>query len=210
MTTRSRTLATLSLAMGLVMTMSGCGTDRASPGTGTTGGDHPTSQWVAADVVGAGTVIDTGGVVTLCAGVRESYPPQCAGGVVLTGWDWSTAPGSESASGVRWGDYTVTGRYDGTTLTVTAPPVAHRPGGGPDGPPPPGTGPKLSEAELATVMDGVVADLAGRVVSAGVDPVRGVVDVMVIHDDGSLQRELDTKHGAGVVVVMSWLRPPAD
>jgi hypothetical protein len=58
----------------------------------------------------------------LCVGgVEESYPPQC-GGVPLIGWDWSQVDGEESANGTTWGDYTVTGRYDGTSLTLTEPP----------------------------------------------------------------------------------------
>lgn len=66
----------------------------------------------------------------LClGGVEESYPPQC-GGVPLVGWDWSQVDGEESANGTTWGAYTVVGRYDGTSLTLTEPP-------GPPAPPPP-------------------------------------------------------------------------
>ena len=66
----------------------------------------------------------------LCVGgVEEPYPPQC-GGVPLIGWDWSQVEGEESANGTTWGQFTVVGRYDGTSLTLTEPP-------GPPAPPPP-------------------------------------------------------------------------
>jgi hypothetical protein len=51
-----------------------------------------------------------------------SLPPQC-GGVPLQGWDWTQVDGEESVNGTTWGSYTVTGRYDGNSLTMTAPPT---------------------------------------------------------------------------------------
>jgi hypothetical protein len=44
--------------------------------------------------------------------------------VPLAGWDWAQVEGEQEASGTTWGQFTVTGRHDGTTLTVTARPVA--------------------------------------------------------------------------------------
>ncbi|MFC3686947.1 hypothetical protein [Aquipuribacter hungaricus] len=65
-------------------------------------------------------VIDGGDGAELCpGGVGESLPPQC-GGPELIGWDWTDHDGDyESASGVRFGDFQVTGTFDGTDLTVT-------------------------------------------------------------------------------------------
>jgi hypothetical protein len=64
------------------------------------------------------TVLDTGNGPELCLGaVAESYPPQC-GGPALVDFDFGDV-GAETASGVTWGQYNVTGTYDGTTFTVT-------------------------------------------------------------------------------------------
>ena len=55
----------------------------------------------------------------LCYAVAESYPPQCSG-TPIAGWDWSTVR-AESAHGTTWGEYVVTGTYDGETFTLTEP-----------------------------------------------------------------------------------------
>lgn len=58
----------------------------------------------------------------LCVGAFTSDPPQCGGPDVL-GWSWDEAEGAESANGVTWGSYVVTGTWDGTALTLTEPPL---------------------------------------------------------------------------------------
>jgi len=63
----------------------------------------------------------------LCTGVESSYPPQCAG-FALVGWDWADVQGEESANGTTWGDFTVTGTWDGEALTLTEAPKAPTPG----------------------------------------------------------------------------------
>jgi hypothetical protein len=64
------------------------------------------------------TVLDPGTGPQLCLGaVAESYPPQCSG-PPIEGFDWGEV-GSETASGVTWGQYAVTGTFDGTTFTAT-------------------------------------------------------------------------------------------
>jgi hypothetical protein len=55
-----------------------------------------------------------------CHGVLTSLPPQCDG-VDLVGWDWGSVR-HESQDGVKWGDYTVVGTWDGARLTLTEPP----------------------------------------------------------------------------------------
>jgi hypothetical protein len=74
-------------------------------------------------VVGTGTVLEPrDGRPTLClGGVMDSLPPQCSG-LPLRGWDWKEVDDEERASGATWGAYRVTGRFDGTTLTLTKPP----------------------------------------------------------------------------------------
>jgi hypothetical protein len=75
-------------------------------------------------VRGIGTVLDDGDGPELCLGpIMSSLPPQC-GGPRLAGWDWSAVE-SEHRAGVRWTgpEYVDTGTYDGTTFTVTDPPI---------------------------------------------------------------------------------------
>jgi hypothetical protein len=69
------------------------------------------------------TVIDGLGLPQLCTLVLGSYPPQCAEGIEVVGWDWTGLDGSETAGIVRWGEYVVIGTYDGTRFTVTEPPT---------------------------------------------------------------------------------------
>jgi hypothetical protein len=64
------------------------------------------------------TVLDNGEGPQLCLGaVAESYPPQC-GGPAVADFDFGDV-GAEKAAGVTWGQYALTGTFDGTTFTVT-------------------------------------------------------------------------------------------
>ncbi|SEF14977.1 hypothetical protein [Jiangella alba] len=75
----------------------------------------------------------------LCAGgTLLSLPPQC-GGPDIPNWDWADVE-HESVDGVRWGDYQVTGTFDGSEFTLTAPPGPAEPSGRQPQPP----GPDLS------------------------------------------------------------------
>lgn len=69
----------------------------------------------------AATVLDDGEGAELClGGTLDSLPPQC-GGPRLLGWDWADHEGDfEDVSGTRWGEFAVTGTFDGTDLTPTA------------------------------------------------------------------------------------------
>jgi hypothetical protein len=64
------------------------------------------------------TVLDDGNGAELClGGVADSLPPQC-GGPPLIGWEWSQHPGDyDQSNGVRWGEFVVTGTFDGTSVT---------------------------------------------------------------------------------------------
>lgn len=84
-------------------------------------GEMPTAVPAANGPVstsGLVTVLDNGTGPQLCSAVMDSYPPQCQG-APLAGWDWAAHPEHEEASGTRWGDFALTGTFDGTTLTVT-------------------------------------------------------------------------------------------
>jgi len=114
----------------LVLAGSSCGTE--GPGTGSAAPSASGSASAAsppAQVPSARgevttrypvTVLDDGDGAELCVGgVADSLPPQC-GGPRLVGWDWADHQGDfESRGGVRWGDFLVTGTFDGTSLTPT-------------------------------------------------------------------------------------------
>ncbi|MFH8249945.1 hypothetical protein ACH3VR_06225 [Microbacterium sp. B2969] len=160
------------------------------------------------EVVGQGTVLEADGEAQLCLGpVADSYPPQCSG-IPLDGWSWDGVDGSESSNGVTWGAYVVQGTYDGSTLTVTAPPILLAlydpmpmpdPTGGE-----PGSG---DEATLADAQDSLADRLGTDYVSSSID--NGYLWVDVVWDDGSYQDAADREFGEKVVVVRSALREAA-
>lgn len=63
----------------------------------------------------------------LCSAVAESYPPQCSGPQAV-GFDWAELPedsyesAGNGASATTWGDFGVTGTWDGERLTLTETP----------------------------------------------------------------------------------------
>ncbi|QEW03254.1 hypothetical protein [Microbacterium lushaniae] len=155
------------------------------------------------EVVGAGTVLDEGDGAQLCLGpVAESFPPQCRG-IPLHGWSWDDVVPDASSGDVRWGAYAVQGRYDGEALTVTtdATPLAlydPEPFPWPDG-----TG-TADEEELARIGEEAVGRFADAFLTA--TPRDGRLEVVVVWDDGTWQRQADAQYGDGLVVVTSALR----
>jgi len=122
----------------ILLALTSCGTERevageqptpAAPSSsaGSSGQAPDAVPPPAGEVLGVGTVMDTGKPTgpELCLGaIAESYPPQCSG-VPLAGWDWATVGKTfESSGDTRWGGYAVQGTYDGTTLTLTQEPVS--------------------------------------------------------------------------------------
>ncbi len=116
------------LALALVLSVSvlaACGNEGDTKAVDPAGSGEPSVGAVPRPVPdgevrtsGLVTVLDSGEGPELCLGaVAESYPPQC-GGPRLEGFDFGDV-GAEEASGVTWGQYAVTGTYDGTTFTVT-------------------------------------------------------------------------------------------
>ena len=107
----------------LALLVAGCGST-APPAADDPSGSRSSGEPDAPPVVrGIGMVLDDGDGPVLCLGpVLESLPPQC-GGPELVGWEWAGVEAARRA-GVRWtGEYVVTGRFDGTRLTLTEPPV---------------------------------------------------------------------------------------
>lgn len=120
------TYSRLALALVLSVTaLAACGNEGDTKAVDPSTSDEPSAGAVPTPVPdgevrtsGLVTVLDTGEGPELCLGaVAESYPPQC-GGPRLEDFDFGDV-GAEEASGVTWGQYAVTGTYDGTTFTVT-------------------------------------------------------------------------------------------
>ena len=110
-----------------LVVMGGCGTETSSSSSEPVPLAQDTSPTTApaapADLLTTTypvTVLDDGGGAELClSGVAESLPPQC-GGPRLLGWSWSDHAGDfKTASGTRWGEFVVTGTFDGTDMTPT-------------------------------------------------------------------------------------------
>jgi hypothetical protein len=155
-------------------------------------------------VIGQGTVLQAGEAAPeFClGGVAESYPPQCTGPEIAD-WDWAQAQQSETASGVTWGAYAVTGTWNGTVFTRTGVPIPlalydtaplEDPLAGRQG----STGQQDLDRILQKIEGGE------HLVASGVRS--GFVTVTVVYDDGSFQARMDTEYGPDVVVVLSALR----
>ncbi|MFG3308899.1 hypothetical protein [Streptomyces wuyuanensis] len=117
----------------------------------------------------------------ICSAVLTTMPPTCGGPDVI-GWDWSAVT-SKSAGGTRWGTYHLTGTWDGTRFTLTAPARTadprKQPDSGEDGPAPatpcpapPGGWKAVDPAKTShTAQESLVADaekdpeFAGRWIS---------------------------------------------
>lgn len=145
------------------------------------------------------TVIDDGSGARLCASVMTSLPPQCGAGMPIDGWSWEGLAGVEEQDGVRWGEYSLVGEYDGERLTLTREPGASI-DGVPDEPPPPSG---LSQNELNHILMELRDELPGWY-SSGLSA--DSVGFAVFWDDGSLQGAMDRRYGIGAVDVSSLFR----
>ncbi|MCU1446894.1 hypothetical protein [Cryobacterium sp.] len=199
-----------------LLALSGCA-GSAAPGGGAPPGEFPRPA-AAGEVLAQGTVLQKDGEdPQLCLGaVADSYPPLCGGPPIL-GWDWAAVEQSESASGVTWGSYAVTGTWDAAAFTVTQPPMPlslYDPLAQFD--------PRLDEANAGPSDESTLLRLHEELHTAGYSPVtfanfseapiladwteNGYLWVSVIYDDGSVQDFLDEQFGEGVVAVQSALR----
>ena len=198
----------------LVVLLVACGSrtadvaDDPADGGGTSPSAAPTAVPAAPGEVwtrGAATVLDDGSGPELCLGpIAESFPPQC-GGPPLVGWDWKEhLPNTyQQASGVIWGEYVVTGRWDDESLTVTgtAPPAQLQPPA--DGPTPTAEPEDpVDQATLERIVRALGRDLPGAQSSYVAD---GRAHVDVLYDDGTLQQWADRTYGTDRVVVTSLL-----
>lgn len=129
------------LPAALLLVLAACGSETSTP-SGGAGGNDPTDPTTSGEAVGRlpadvpppdgpviarTTVLDRVGPQLCLGALLESLPPQCDG-VPITGWEWSAfhgasdypAEGAEfyAVNDVRWGEFEVVGRYDGTTLAL--------------------------------------------------------------------------------------------
>lgn len=107
------------VALLLAAALSGCG-DQDSGAEPSPPAASPTAALPADGPVRAvTTVLDDGDGPVMClAGMAWTTPPECDG-TPVSGWDWSEHPGSESVSGVSWGQFELEGTWDGRAFTPT-------------------------------------------------------------------------------------------
>ncbi len=204
----------LALALAALLPLAACGTDpgSAAQDSGLMPDDNPVPiELPVADgpvrTRGLATVMDTGidtGRPELCLGaVAESYPPQC-GGPEITNWGWGQHDGTFEREGdVRWGEFALTGTFDGTAFRVTdAIPAALYDAAAPQPDPTPAPAASYSAGQLANLAERLGSRLPGALTSYAEG---GHVLVDVTYDDGSLQAWADEAYGANVVVVTSAL-----
>lgn len=206
MTTLRIPLITITTLAALAV--SGCGADPEPvaadvPQAGAP--DTPAERSLATR--GPVTVLDDGTGPELClGGVAKSYPPQCDG-PPLVGWRWAEVDGPfERVSGVRWGDFVVTGRYDGTSFTVTEAVSAALVDPVPVDPEPPLPDPERDlDADQLQALGSRLSDELPGVLGWYAEDGRLLLDV--VHDDGGLQTRVEESYGAGVVEISSALVP---
>jgi len=192
--------------------LAGCATPPAPGDSGDVvpgGAGEPGPIAAPGEVVGQGTVLQKDGEdAQFCVGgVMESYPPQCSGPVIV-GWEWPDDGMWESASGVTWGTYAVSGRWDGVEFTpgdMIVPLALYDPmRPEPDPRADPANAGDNSEELLTRVQDELSAWTDVPVLMSY--PENGYVWATVYYDDGTIQAYLDEVYGPDVVVVQSAFR----
>lgn len=211
----SRTAAGIvALIAVLGIGLSACATPRPSdagaPSSGSADSPSPAAPTLdtaepalpSGEVTATGFVMDEGGDVSLCLGaIAESYPPQCSG-IPVEGWSWDGLDGADSQGDKTWGDYTVTGIYDGESFTVTAAPTV--PTGDTDD-----SATRAPGETDADELQQIISDVRGSIdanvlLSVARD---GYAWFMVVWDDGTLQAAADAEYGPDVVVIDSVFQP---
>ncbi len=205
-----RSVHVLAVATASVLLLCGCATTApAAPDRPDTPGSVPApSDAIAAPgtVVGQGTVLQKDDEeAQLCLGaVAESYPPQCSGPEIV-GWDWDAVDGEESASGVTWGAYAVTGTWDGTVFTSESAVMLalYDPMPVVDPLTDPANAGDTPEDELIAIQEDLTATAPVEVLTSV--PENGYLFVTVIYDDGTIQAWADDTYGLDKVAVRSAL-----
>lgn len=203
--------ALMLLAVPVVL-LAGCATPD-DPGEGGDvvpgGAGAPNSIAASGVVVGQGTVLQKDGEeAQFCLGaIMESYPPQCSGPELL-GWEWPDDGMWETASGVTWGTYAVSGTWDGDAFTrgeMVIPLALYDPiRPEPDPRADPANAGDNSEELLLRVQEELSAWTEVTVLQSF--PENGYLWATVYYDDGTIQAYLDEIYGPDVVVVQSAFR----
>ena len=192
--------------------LAGCATpvDPGESGDVIPGGPtEPNAIAAAGVVVGQGTILQKDGEdAQLCLGpVAESYPPQCSGPVVV-GWEWPDDGMWESASGVTWGSYAVSGTWDGVAFTpgeMIVPLALYDPmKTDPDPRTLPENAGTASEELLTRAQEELSVWTEVPVLLSY--PENGYLWATVTYDDGTIQAYLDELYGPDVIVVVSAFR----
>ena len=109
------------LAVAVAVALGSCG--GATDGSG---GGAKTASTTGLPLVRARVVAvleDSTHGPALCTVLNASLPPQC-GGIPVVGWNWDQVDGEETVGGTTWVEnIEVVGTFDGTTFTVTQPPL---------------------------------------------------------------------------------------
>ena len=197
-----RTSVPLAAGIAALLLLAGCATTTA-PGSDGPGSSVDLDAIPApGEVIGQGTLLQKDGEdAQLCLGaVAESYPPQCTG-ETLVGWDWGAVEGEESASGVTWGAYAVTGTWDGTAFTAESAVMLalHDPM--------PTVDPLTDPANAGDTPDGELLELQRQITDdAPFDTLtswteNGYLFVQVVYDDGTVQTWVSAEYGVEMVAV---------
>lgn len=195
---RMRYLRVLVLAAAVVLPLSACA-------------GYPGSRDADDELTGVALVLDDGqgSQVHACFGfVQQSLPPKCSGPVVH-GWDWSAVDEEETAAGVTFGEYDVTGTWGGTALTLTQPATVAGPTPGPDATTEP-AGQEPDPASVKRAFDDEDPPWQGDDRAVFMEYGDGPLKVTIVFDDGRVQDAADAKYGEGVVQVSSALRSIGD
>jgi len=203
----SRRAAAFAAVVAAFVLLTGC-TTTAPGGSDGPGSVPPPSDAIAApgQVIAQATVLQKDAEEPqLCLGtVAESYPPQCSG-PEITGWDWDAVEGEESASGVTWGAYAVTGTWDGTTFAAESVVLLalYDPMPVVDPLTDPANAGDTPDDELLSIQEELTTSAPFTVLTSV--PQNGYLFVTVIYDDGTIQAWADETYGLDKVAVRSAL-----
>ena len=202
-----RTSVPLAAGIAALILLAGCATTTA-PGSDGPGSSVDLDAIPApGEVIGQGTVLQKDGEdAQLCLGaVAESYPPQCTG-EKLAGWDWDAVDGEESASGVTWGAYAVTGTWDGSVFTTNSAVMLalYDPMPVVDPLTDPANAGDTPEGELLELQRQITDDAPFDTLTSWTE--NGYLFVQVVYDDGTVQNWVDAAYGVEKVAVRGALR----
>jgi hypothetical protein len=205
------------VAVAAVLALAACGDGGADEAGDASGASDGAVTAVAEDAVvyqGGLTVLQKADadVPELCGMATASIPPIC-GGIPVSGWDWESVE-HETLHGVRWGDYIVTGVFDGESLVLTEDPVskaevdmADYPHLLPEEPEFPEPAEVLPVEELEASANEVMAAFPGLLYWARVDEAHSVVLIHALLATPELEAYAAERFPEGAVLITPALVP---